>query len=187
MLHYKDIVLRPIREADLADYHIWETTETEWTNWDGPWEAPFAPGEFVAMMQARIAKEAASPPDVYTRLEIQANEGHIGWVSRYDMDDDPAKIALGIDIPPMNARGKGYGEQAFVLWTGYLFARLGAAGLYTQTWSGNLPMLRLAQKVGFTECRRIKDAREVRGAKYDALSFFVTRADFVMKYGEIVV
>jgi hypothetical protein len=38
-LKYKNIVLRNAIERDLADYEVWMTTETEWQNWDAPWEA----------------------------------------------------------------------------------------------------------------------------------------------------
>ena len=51
--------------------------------------------------------------------------------------------------------------------------------LYTQTWSGNLSMIALAEKVGFTEVGRIKDLREVRGEKYDALTFAMTKDEFL--------
>jgi len=50
--------------------------------------------------------------------------------------------------------------------------------LYTQTWSGNTAMLRLAEKLGFAEVRRIEGIREVRGEKYDALTFAMTKEDF---------
>jgi transcription initiation factor IIE alpha subunit len=34
----KNIILRYIRESDIADYERWVTTETEWCDWDAPWE-----------------------------------------------------------------------------------------------------------------------------------------------------
>lgn len=46
----------------------------------------------------------------------------------------------------------------------------GACELYTQTWSGNVRMLRCAEKLGFTECNRCIGEREVNGRKYDGLT-----------------
>ena len=43
--------------------------------------------------------------------------------------------------------------------------------LHTQTWSGNIRMLRCAEKLGFVECNRNVGAREVDGKKYDGLTF----------------
>ncbi len=43
--------------------------------------------------------------------------------------------------------------------------------LYTQTWSGNVRMLRCAEKLGFIECDRDVGIREIDGEKYDGLTF----------------
>ena len=48
---------------------------------------------------------------------------------------------------------------------------LGFDELYTQTWSGNERMIRLAEKLGFTECGRELKERTVRGQQYDGLTF----------------
>ena len=47
----------------------------------------------------------------------------------------------------------------------------GVNELYTQTWSGNVRMLRCAEKLGFAECDRDAGAVEVDGQKYDGLTF----------------
>ena len=47
----------------------------------------------------------------------------------------------------------------------------GYQSVYTQTWSGNTPMLRVAEKLGFKEIARKKEHREVDGKTYDALTF----------------
>ena len=33
------LILRDMRESDIEDYVRWFTKETEWGNWDAPWEA----------------------------------------------------------------------------------------------------------------------------------------------------
>ena len=50
--------------------------------------------------------------------------------------------------------------------------------LYTQTWSGNVRMIGLAEKLGFRECRRKPGVRQVRGGTYDALTFRLDRDAF---------
>ena len=47
----------------------------------------------------------------------------------------------------------------------------GVDELYTQTWSGNVRMIRCAEKLGFVECNRNVGTREVDGQKYDGLTF----------------
>ena len=38
-----------------------------------------------------------------------------------------------------------------------------------ETWSGNFRMLGLAEKLGFSEVKRIKDAHNVNGQSYDEI------------------
>lgn len=101
---------------------------------------------------------------------------HIGGVSTYRIDDDFSiaedgpYLALGIDINSMAARGRGYALRALRLFADYLFEE-GAGELYCQTWSGNTRMIGLARKIGFTECCRKPDLREVCGQRYDGVTF----------------
>jgi hypothetical protein len=38
MIETKDIMLRDLRMSDIPKRTEWETVETEWQLWDGPWE-----------------------------------------------------------------------------------------------------------------------------------------------------
>ncbi|MCL2169287.1 MAG: GNAT family N-acetyltransferase [Defluviitaleaceae bacterium] len=203
VLSYKNIILRPLLESDLAGWQDWYTRETEWTNWNAPWwkdAEGYCPKKYAEDgMQARLDELAyyeSSVPDVYVRLQIMTDCGrHIGSVSRacdpniYSLDSvkgDDDRLKLGIVIPPNDVRGKGYGKNALTLWMAYLFESLPVDVLYTQTWSGNLPMIALAEKVGFAEHMRREGIRKVRGEVYDAVGFSVTRNDFFELHGEIV-
>ena len=108
------------------------------------------------------------------KFEIEADGKHIGWISSYTdlgyIDNEEGIRAIGLDIPCVEDRNKGYGAVAFRMFLDYLREH-GERSFFTQTWSGNLPMVRLAEKLRFREIVRIKDLREVRGRKYDALTF----------------
>jgi len=172
-----NIILRYIKESDIDDYIRWTTTETEWNDWDAPWEED-DDDEFVQRQKELLKRE----PHVYSKLEIDADTGrHIGWVSCYDIEfENEEATAVGIDIPAIKDRGKGYGKNALTLYMAHLFKEEDT--LYVQTWSGNTPMLHLANQIGFTEVKRIKDLREVKGKKYDALTFAITKTDFFDKF-----
>ena len=47
----------------------------------------------------------------------------------------------------------------------------GHNSFYTQTWSGNLAMVRVANKLGFKEVCRKANYREVSGKRYDAITW----------------
>ena len=49
--------------------------------------------------------------------------------------------------------------------------------VHTQTWSGNVRMLRCAEKLGFVECNRNVGTRKVGGQKFDGLTFRLKREE----------
>lgn len=186
------ILLRDMVDSDIGDYLRWETVETEWQFWDAPWEYEGRTEEQIARelrdyratlaARAKEARELAEGT-LRTQLEIclddeadPALSTHIGGLGSYRIDDafcvrgDGAHRAIGIDIYDMRARGKGYAATAMRLFIGQFRAH-GLRELYCQTWSGNMRMIGLAEKLGFEECCRKKGIRSVRGGVYDGLTF----------------
>jgi RimJ/RimL family protein N-acetyltransferase len=150
--------------------------ETEWSDWDAPWDVD----DGCAFVD-RQRKALGETPQAFRKLEIDDRTGrHVGWVSSYHIEGDQTKTAVGINLPSVYDRGKGFGENALSAFMAYLFRA--ESVLYTQTWSGNTAMLRLAEKIGFTEVERAKDLRVVKGRKYDALTFSVSKDDFFRNY-----
>lgn len=171
MLKASRICLRDMKAGDLADYERWLTVETEWQDWDAPWEE-WTPTEVEQYLQWRrdLLKRPLQP--IRSRFEICTLSGtHIGWVTCYPMDGDNSRPAVGIDIPSPRYRCMGYGREAFALFTEYIARSYPQLEIYCQTWSGNLPMMALAESVGFELCRRQQNARTVRGQRYDALTY----------------
>ncbi|MCL2593782.1 MAG: GNAT family N-acetyltransferase [Defluviitaleaceae bacterium] len=178
MLQNGNIILRYIKESDAKDYSNWIYVENEWMDWDAPWEKDEDLGELL-----KHYADVKEEPKIYSRLQIDTlDEQHIGSVNSYYINGDKSKLAVGIGIYSVSTRNKGYGAYALSLWMAYVFKNRDIDIIYTQTWSGNLPMVRLAEKVGFVESNRLINDREVRGLKYDALEFSITREDFFTKY-----
>lgn len=179
------VLLRSMKRSDLDDRIYWETEETEWKLWDGPWD-------YEGKTQEQLRKELEEqktvwlsriqqPPeqDPMLSLEICMDDEaqtHIGWLGAYYIDDaccmveDGEHLAVGITIVPQSARRKGYAQAALTCYIRYLFA-CGVPEVYTQTWSGNTRMICLAEKLGFSEYMRKKELRFVRGQRYDGLTF----------------
>lgn len=196
---YKDIILRDITEEDIEDYIRWNTVETDWANWDAPWEAlpdlqTFNPEEYRKKELEKLAK----PKDkIRWGFEIETVKGeHIGAVSSYMMNENfewiPAKDikpgdkafrAVGISICESSFCEKGFGTKALAAFINYYFEN-GADEIYCQTWSGNIRMIKCAEKLGFEECRRKKDLRLVRGEHYDGLTFRLIKEKFYNYYNK---
>lgn len=188
-IRFKNIVLRDMIESDIVDYVRWSTTDTEWMDFDTPWEKELTDEALEQKKWAVYYESVKSKPETELRwkFEIEYSGKHIGWVSSYMIDKNYEWISvdnikegqrvyrtLGIDICESDIWGKGVGTAALQAFTNYWFEN-GADELYTQTWSGNSRMIRCAEKLGFIECNRFINKREVNGEKYDGLTFVLMK------------
>lgn len=181
-IYNKDISLRDMYLEDIDDYILWNTKELEWQDWDAPWEKEenIDIEELRNRLHEKISREL---PIVRIRLEIcNINETHIGWVSSYYIDENKTKFAIGIDIPNNKFRGKKLGELAFSLYISYLLKSEYISDIYTQTWSGNERMIKLATKCGFELIDTEINLREVRGCMYNGLTFKLNEELFWNRY-----
>lgn len=184
----ENLILRDMVEADIEKHMCWFTTEEAWWNWDAAyWYLLELTGYELdkEIENQKIGLTAfykmifrKKPDDRRYAFEIEEkNTGElIGWISCYCIDlnfeatDEDSLYAFGIDIPEMRFRKKGYGKQAFSAAIEY-YKSIGIDEVFTQTWSGNIPMIKLAEKIGFHLVDTKKDMREHNGQKFDALTF----------------
>ena len=190
-IEYKDIILRDMVEADIEDEIRWNTVETDWSNWDAPWEPLQDIPDPEDFRRKKLEKLSEQKDEIRWRLEIETAEGkHIGAVSSYMMNenfewtplnkakpDEKLFRAVGIDICESSFCGKGLGTKALAAFINYYFEN-GENEIYCQTWSGNIRMIKCAEKLGFEVCRRKIDYREVNGKKYDGLTFHLNKEKF---------
>lgn len=117
------------------------------------------------------------------KFEIEFCGKHIGWVSSYCIDEGFAWVsadsvqegqrkyrAVGINICDKMYQGKGLGTKALEAFIQY-YRDKGYSEIFTQTWSGNTRMIKLAERLGFKECGRKIGFREALGEKFDGLTF----------------
>ena len=75
--------------------------------------------------------------------------------------------------------GRGIGREALGLWGQYVLdAMPELPRLDLRTWSGNVRMMRLAERLGFTLEARFRDARPLRGERFDGLGYGILRAEW---------
>lgn len=161
------IRLRPSRLGDLQTYAHWLAEDDEWLTWDSPWVADINVQEHIEGQRQRILTKRA----VYGKLEIETLDGtHIGSVSCYFYEDNPRLLGLGITIPPVSARGHGYGAEAIQLFMAYQRAHRRVDAFFFETWSGNAAAVTMVEKLGFTLMKREKLTFEGY-TSYDALTY----------------
>lgn len=185
-IKYRDIILRDPRSSDIDDEIRWHTTETEWAKWDAPWETESEIAEFDAESYREKQLKALETPFEGLRwsFEIDTSDGvHIGTANSYLIDENYEWIAydsvrsgqkvyraVGLDIMESAYWNSGLGTQVLAAFIRY-FMQNGCDEIYTQTWSGNVRMVKCAEKLGFSVCKTKSGVREVRGKTYDALTF----------------
>ena len=178
MLSNNILTLRPTKHDDIADYRRWLIDEPNPNDWDVAWDGDDDDEAYIQSLQDDIGEEE----DIYYHLEVDNEKSqHIGWVSAYFLDEQRTKLCVGIDLPTAERR-KGYGENALALYVSYLFSLHNIDAIYTNTLSGNEPMVNLAKKVGFEVDHITPAVVTLRGQAYDGLRFGITREVFFTKY-----
>ena len=163
------VILRDFIQSDIENRVYWETVENEWQLWDAPWEYEGKQkDELIRDLEEYKTKmllwvsEQKDENDLRTGFQICINDDkktYIGWCNSYRINENfeitqtKGQCAIGINIPAMIARGKGFATSAMVLFINYLIKNK-VLQIYTQTWSGNRRMIGLANKIGFEECMK---------------------------------
>ena len=120
---FRNVVLRDMGEADIEDEIRWNTVETQWAQWDAPWESLEALKSFdpAAHRRTELEQLKKPKPEIRNTLELDTEDGvHIGSVASYFVDQDfnwisktqPGQTrfrALGLDISESRYWGKGLG------------------------------------------------------------------------------
>ena len=183
-LRYRDIILRDLRESDVEDEIRWNTVEIAWMDWDGPDLQPDKPFDIQTCREDFRAELEMPKTGFRKSFELDTVDGrHIGTVSCYPTGADFQYLrwketeeageywyTLGISICESDLWCRGLGTQALTAFCLH-FLNHGKTNLRLQTWSGNVRMVRCAEKIGFVEVNRFIGNRHIRGGVYDGLTF----------------
>jgi len=181
----KKIKLRPFKESDIDDVIHWMLVETEWQNWDAPWEDTNDFDQDAYRQRCLQELESHKETSFYHRLEIEVIKTgeHIGSVNSYYIDDDfnytrgDGNFTIGIDIIKPTNRRQGCGTEAWLLYIRYALKH-GFEEVYTQTWSGNYPVLALMEKIGFERVHVKKQYQIVTDEKVDGYTLKLNKDKF---------
>lgn len=188
----KQIVLRDWRLADLESFAYWMQRGHRWQELDGPYYPKMKEADIPDMIaKMRMEVETARGQAVFAtprqRLVIadKISNQFIGSVSRYWIGKETNWSAVGIVIHDPECWQGGRGFEALGLWSDYLFQNMAQiVRLDLRTWSGNVGMMRLAEKLGYKEEARFRMARIVKGQYFDGMGYGVLRAEWETLYPE---
>ncbi|MFT4417195.1 GNAT family N-acetyltransferase [Fredinandcohnia humi] len=171
--------LREIQREDLEI--LWELRygdpNPEWKKWD----APYFPHERMEKetFLKKYEKEVDKQPEPRTQLIIEADNEIIGTVVYYWENEATRWLEMGITIYLPEYWNGGYGTESIQLWTNYLFESIPTIERvgYT-TWSGNIRMVKVGEKLGMSMEGRMRKCRYYNGVYYDSIRMGVLREEW---------
>ncbi|WP_066299160.1 GNAT family N-acetyltransferase [Bacillus sp. FJAT-29937] len=174
----RKVELREATQQDIDELYFWkyEEKEQEAKKWNGP----YIPEPYITKEQFQIdwEKNYEIVPNIPNTLIIFAGDKLIGTVGCYWVDKNTNWLETGIVIYDKNYWNGGYGTEAYKLWIDFLFSSTELHRLGISTWSGNIRMIKVAEKLGMKEEARIRQARMVNGEYFDAIKMGILRKEW---------
>lgn len=180
----RGILLRHFTLDDLPDYRAWLQPDQEWHLWNGPYGTVRGPAEIdagIERLRGRIEDGTLRVAPIERAVIGVSDDPRrlVGMVSWHWEAEESDWRRMGVTVFDPDARGRGIGTEALRIWTDYLFARTDVVRLDFSTWSGNTRMLGVGHRLGFIEEARFREAREVRGERYDSVVMGVLRREWL--------
>ncbi len=175
------ITLRDWRTEDVSIVRAWLEPRHRWHELDAPYfPRPTAEERdaFCAALAEQIESGRWETPRRRVVIAERISGQLIGTVSWYWESRETNWRRMGIVIYDPAYWGRGIGMEAFTLWTDYLFRSTDVVRLDFATWSGNIGMMRVGEKLGFILEGRFRNARIVRGAYFDSIVMGILREEW---------
>lgn len=180
------IVLRDWWLEDLEPWNRWLEPGHRWQELDAPYYPPLSieqRDDLIERKRTEIEEGAAGSPPNSLVIADRRTDAFMGLVTWYWQSEDTNWPGVGIAIFDPERWGRGAGYEALGLWSDFLFRSLSQiVRLDLRTWSGNRGMMRLAEKLGYRQEARFRQARIVAGEFYDGLGYGVLRDEWEQRY-----
>ncbi|KLU62407.1 acetyltransferase (GNAT) family protein [Peptococcaceae bacterium CEB3] len=177
-----NIVLRELKVKDLEDYLYWNLPSHEFHKFNGPYYEKRSGEELVKLVEELRALLLQGERNVLQNKKMIADKDTdqiVGQVNWYWKSQETLWMEVGIVIFNEKYWGKGIGYSALLMWIDEVFTehpeivRLGLT-----TWSGNLRMMKLAEKLGLKKEAVYRKARIVNDQYYDSVSYGILRGEW---------
>lgn len=174
--------LRELELEDIEDYRVWTHPSREYHKYNGPYYKQPNQEEHAEEIETLRSRLESGEQNVLGKREIIANmetNEIIGLVNWYWKSEETNWLEVGIVIFNEKYWGHGIGYKALSLWIDKIFEKkedLVRIGL--TTWSGNVRMMRLAEKLGLKKEAEYRKARIVDGVYYDSVSYGILKEEW---------
>ncbi|MGP4074672.1 GNAT family N-acetyltransferase [Halobacillus sp. K22] len=172
----RKVILKEASLEDTNELYYWKYQEPEQAA--KQWNGPYIKEEVVSKEKYLADWDEEIMEGVPSALVILADQQIIGYVGAYWVDPNTDWLETGIVIYNKNYWNGGYGSEAYKLWIEFLFRTTDLHRLGLSTWSGNVRMIKAAEKLGMKEEARVREARRVDGIYYDAIKMGILRREW---------
>ena len=172
----KEVTVKKIDKTDFEYLYsiIYQGESPKWKKWNGPYFDDYKFIDYETFLKTEI--DFFKSDDVNG---IYIDEILVGTVSRYWQDRKTRWLEVGIVIYDSNYWYSGYGSKALKIWTTKTFndfLELEHVGL--TTWSGNISMMKSAEKIGYKLEGRIRKVRYHMNEYFDSIKYGVLREEW---------
>jgi len=183
------VILRDWKVSDFEYYRYWMSPEHEWHKFDGPYYPRTTKEEVeesIEKLSNQITNNNFEIPRRSLIVTSTNSDQLIGRVNCYWESKETKWLCIGIGIYDDSLWGTGLGADALKIWINYLFsAHEDIVRLDLRTWSGNIGMIKLAQKLGFKQEACFRKARIVDGKYYDSLVYGILREEWNKRVNDV--
>lgn len=172
--------IRPIEEDDIETMYQWYNDQ-EVNLWSsGAW-----PLNTLQTKDQLAVKFLDGSPDTYRYSILDQNNLLIGTLGFKEINGPARSAALFIVIGDKTYWSKGYGTDALIIFTRFLFTQWNFHRISLDTWDKNIRAIRAYEKVGFKIEGRQREARYVLGNYHDAILMGLLRTEFLILHGKL--
>lgn len=177
-----NILIRELEIKDLEDYLFWNHPSREFHKFNGPYFSKNSEEELKEEVKKYKSQLLNGEKNVLGNKKIIAvkeTDEVIGTLNWYWKSVETLWMEIGIVIFNENHWGAGIGYKALKMWIDEIFRdnpRLVRLGL--STWSGNIRMMKLAEKLGLKKEAMYRKARIVEGEYYDSVSYGILKEEW---------
>ena len=177
--------IREWTEADVSRRHALSGIDAAWRRFNGPYFPQPSQAEIDAYpdKHRHFLRQGDATRGGFGAVVACARTdgfwGDVGWSFACEHTHWPS---IGIVLYDEATWGQGVGYEALGLWADLLFGLHGFHRMDLRTWSGHRGMCRLAEKLGFVEEARFREARPLGGRRYDSVAFGILRREWEARY-----
>jgi len=172
------IKLKTLELTDLEEYKYWKLPFHKYHDFNGPYFKKNSKKEIEDYIQKLTIELSTENVSLNKKLIIYSNK-IIGEVSWYWKSKETFWLEIGIVIFDEKYWNKNLGFYALKEWITYIFdSKPEIVRIGLTTWSGNIGMIKLSEKLGLKKEAEIRKARIVKGVYYDSVSYGILRKEW---------